>query len=234
MPLIASAMQGLSLAVAHTWTAIQTFVGIDQSAGIIRLNALVKRFIYLAIDDAISPWTFTDVAGTNTNSGIIDGIDGGHRITTGTTANDKGSLGLNNIRNFDPANCRIYGIVRRNTAATLVRVGITDNNSDISDEAVNLEEDTNRTNKALVGRDAGGATVIETDIVISTAITPFKIICGASNQELFLIESGAWVLKATQSTRLPTDANQPFFAVATSDTNASTGDMLYLEVFNAS
>lgn len=212
-----------------------TDADIEMQGGPTIKNALVKRFVYHANNAGYDPWTKTNLAGGGvTDSGVIDGIDGGRRLTTGATISDAGSLSLNNIRHFNPANCTIYGVTKRNEADSGLYCGIADNTNYATDEAVIMVNHSANANLTLDADDGGVGTSVSTDVATGTGIVRFKIICGASNQKLYLLVASVWTLKATQSTRLPTDAAQPYFHALTNAAAAKTCDLIDYEAFNDS
>jgi len=204
---------------------------IELEGGLTFQNSLTKQFVYDANVDAIDPFTFTDIGGTGTDDGVQDGIDGGRQISAGTTDGNSSSLNTNDIRHFDPASCIFYAKIKNNTATTFVSCGITDNLAFLTDEVIEYQDGFS-TVKRLVTLDGGAATAVNTDISNNTTLTDVKIICTSTDQQMFLIVSGVWTLKATQSTRLPTDAAQPFVGIISDANGTRNGTITSMRVEN--
>jgi len=179
-----------------------------------------------------SGWLFTDVAGTGSGS-VIDGIDEGYRITTGTVSADRSYITKNDIRHFDAALCTVYGILKHENVTEISRMGISAG-ADLGAASVNTIVcimDTNLTNVGLYSSD-GTSTTTETNVVNSANAVTFKIINDATNMRLFILESGAWVLKVTKTTNKPTGAMQPAFGCRTRAGSAHFANAIYLKVQN--
>lgn len=216
-----------------TWIeGVNTGSDIDMDAGIIYQNLFTKKFDYDANANGVNPFTLVNVTGTGTDNGIIDGINDGRQLQAGATSSDWSTLTLNNIRNFDPANCVIFGIMRRDTASTESMCGISSLANYSTGSSVSLYDYSANTYKRLwvVAGGSGGGT--NTDVAIDTAWTPFKIVCTSANQKLYTLVSSIWTLKVTQSTTLPTVACQPFLHVFSASNGTRTTSMRRLLVLN--
>jgi hypothetical protein len=97
---------------------------------------------------------------------------------------------------------------------------------------VSIHNSTTQTFIQLIGVASSSATAVNTDVAITDQIIPYKIICGASDQKLYLLVSGVWTLKATQSTRLPTTACQPIVSSFTSNSDENWADGIFMELVN--
>jgi hypothetical protein len=157
-----------------------------------------------------SSWTFTNVAGTTTNT-MVDGTAGGFRMTTDTTAATRGGLSNNDIRNFNPTDSTVYGIFSFDNTATFVTSGLSDNvnTNTTSTEYAAVNLDTTLTNVALASCDGTTLSKTETDIALSTDPVIYRLVLGSANLKLYLYISDAWVLKVTKTTNRPTAALMP-------------------------
>lgn len=228
-------------------TASPTFTGTVtgptyESTKGITLQAISKVwedfFVYSTVttnNPTGGPYTFNDVQGTNVGA-MLDGLNNGFQITTGATSSDRASINTNNIRHFNPAACTIYGIIGFDNSANWTYCGICENtdpsNGDGTNENVTCALNTTLGFVALSCASAAGQTEVTSDVATGTANVAFKIVCGASNQKLYLLVAGVWTLKATQSTRLPTAAMQPIFNVRTVAADTAVSRISYLRVQN--
>ena len=147
-----------------------------------------------------SSWTFTNVGGTTTNT-MVDGTDGGFRMTTDTAAATRGGLSNNNIRNFNPTDSTVYGIFSFDNTATFVTSGLSSNvnTNTTSTEFAAVNLDTTLTNVALASCDGTTLSKTETDIALSTDPVIYRLVLGSANLKLYLYISDAWVLKVTKT-----------------------------------
>ena len=197
--------------------------------GGIKIGKMYKEWVYYGEQD---DWTLTDEINNGSKS-LPDGIDQGIRVASGGVNLDSSNINKNDIRRFDPANCVIYGIFRRNEASQISMAGISAN-QDTTTEGVVIEEDTNDTFIRLQAFVGSAATTQDTDVAISTNSIPFLIICTATNQTLFLLVAGKWTSKAVQSTRLPTAACQPIVRTKSRANGTHTTDLIFMLLRNSS
>ena len=157
-----------------------------------------------------SSWTFTNVAGTTTNT-MVDGLAGGVRSTTDSTMSTRGGFSNNDIRNFNPTNSTVYGIFSFDNTATFVTCGLSNsvntNTTSTQYAAVNL--DTTLSNVALASCDGVTLSKTETDIALSTDPVIFRLVLGSTNLKLYLYIADKWELKITKTTNRPSVALQP-------------------------
>ena len=179
-----------------------------------------------------SPWLFTNNAGTNAGS-MLDGINEGYRITTGASTSDRAVITMNDVRHYDAALCTIYGSFKYSNANNVTQMGICDavDTELAATELITCVLASASTFVAIRSSD-GAVSDSASDVSLSTSLVTFKIINDATNMRLFILESGAWVLKVTKTTNKPaSQAMQPVFGVRTT-LNAETGDAIYLKVQN--
>jgi len=182
-------------------------------------------------------WTFTDVLGTGSGA-MVDAIDGGYAITSGGTDGDNSSITMNDVRQFDPTNCTIHGIITLGqTGENKMACGISDGaNPVLAANHVAVLRYLAQTGSAVVFTlvTSGGSaiTAVSTDITGTTNLTPFKIICDSTNVRLFLLVNDIWTLKATGTTNLPSTKCQPIFNSGTDETAARTNSVQRLRVQN--
>jgi len=157
-----------------------------------------------------SSWTFTNVAGTTTNT-MVDGTAGGFRMTCDNVGATRGGLSNNDIRNFSATDSTVYGIFSFDNTATFVTNGLSSNvnTNTTSTEYAAVNLDTLLTNVALASCDGTTLSKTETDIALSTNPVVYRLVLGSANLKLYLYISNAWVLKVTKTTNRPTAALQP-------------------------
>ena len=195
-------------------------------------ETLTKRYEDFFCGDSISVlWTQANVAGSSTFSKET-GINEGVRITTADTSGNGGYLWFNDQNNFNGASFTLYGICKYDNSSALMLMGVS-SGSDPANNVRNyalLEQNTGVTNIQLKVGDNSTPSRTATDIATSTNVVTFKITSDGSNVKLYLLVSSAWVLKATDSSDLPTGAVQPIFEVATQDASTAVGNMIYLKL----
>jgi len=211
----------------------KTITDLEITAGI-RLEAISKTFEHYFTGDSVDViWTFNDIAGSNSLT-MNNGIDSGLRITTGALTNNRGTINFNDIRHFDPANCTIYGVITNEDDVNTTFCGISDGDRMISATTSSVGIDIGASNSfiSLGSSNGASASLSDSDVAPSSAITPFKIICNATNLRLFLLVAGVWTLKVTKTTLRPTAACQPELDVITLENAAHFGEILYMRVQN--
>jgi hypothetical protein len=220
---------------AQTFSQIQTMLGLEITGGT-TLQKINKRAVFPftgKLLDVTHYWTLSDVTGSGGTAVIQDGIDGGVRITTPASASAKTSLTQNDVRHWNPANCIFWGIGKYQNVTVSMHQGISDNNNSATDNGVWFNINTDTSFMLLLGREAGLGLAVNTDV--STNVSdpvPYKIICSATNQKLYLLVGGVWTLKATQSTKLPTAACQPHLQAITSNSDANWAEIIFMELVN--
>lgn len=172
-----------------------------------------KQFVeYFSGNDLNPVWTKNSLQGTPT-FGMADGINGGFRITCSGAQN--GSITFNNVRHFDPTSCTFYMIIN----------GAFNTRTDIMGGLSNVAELMNaNVNKIVIKQDNGTGTgtqlmigngITESQTTLSgvtlDALNTFKVVCTASSVKAYLLVGGEWILKATDTTDLPTVPMQPAF-----------------------
>jgi len=192
----------------------------------------VSHFVeWFSGDDIDSIWTKTDVAGTNTFA-MADEIDGGFKITTGSTTNDRGTINFNNKRHYDPRASILICIVKTDgTSNSVTDVGMAEDATDFpssTDRIISRLELGNTT--IFLTTSDGTVTNTDTGVAISSNFVGLKFENGSANAKLFI----DGVLKATGTTNRPTIALEPVFSVKTLTGSAKFGQIRYLEVFNTS
>ena len=208
--------------------------GISHPAGISQ-HSLTKKFVdYFSGTALNAAWTKVDFTGTGSST-LVTGINGGLVVTTGASTNDASGITLGNICHFDPANCVIYGIVKRDVANSRVGMGLS-SGAQINNTTHNVLfwSPSDGTYLYLQTSDGTTASTTDTDVANTTSKVPFKIVCGASNVKLYLLVSGIWTLKITKTTNRPTSACQPIGAVYSLTASAKTGTLIFTEVQNDS
>ena len=197
-----------------------------------------KYFEHFFTGDSIDAiWTQTDGAGAGTFA-MQDGLNGGLRITTSATGGDRSHIHFNNIRHFDARSSTFYGIVRFQNSANggQVYYGMSAA-GDIQGASTHYYIIVLNSNSGLISiqtMDGTTATATDSDVTSSTAVVPFKIISNGTNIRFYLLVAGAWTLKVTKTTNLPTaaTATQPVMQVRTGAAATLWGEALYCKVQN--
>ena len=195
----AAAAAGVSLSDNNTWTGIQTFdTNIEPSGGIAIKPIMTRTFDYLALDDTIDPLILSNVVSSNTDNGVITGISNGRQVTTGTGSGAAASLHPV-PKNYDPTNIVCYGMAKRNSATCNIWLG-SFSEEDQGGDMVAYLDGTQATYKSFVVRqNTWGQLIAATDVPIDTNWTSFKLISDGTTQTMYLLVSGVWTAKATNS-----------------------------------
>ena len=174
-------------------------------------------------------WTENNVTGTNTFA-MADEIDGGFKITTGTSGSDNGIIDFNDIRQYDPAASVLIAIAKKtSTTATRTRVAIGNTTPNIGTHIAYYDANTEVSNFRLATGDGGGASFTNTSITLDAAWHLIVIDNGVTNTLL----SMDGVLEVTKSTDKPTLKMAPsFYVVDLASSSAKTGQIRYLEAYN--
>jgi len=229
---------GVSLSDNNTWTGIQTFnKNIEPSGGIAIKPIITRTFDYLALDDTVDPFVLSNVVGTNTDDGVITGVDNGRQVTTGTGSGAAGSLHPV-PKNYDPVNLVVYGLAKRNDATCNIWLGAF-SQLDQGGDMVAYLDGTQATYKSMVIRQHDwGQLIAPTDVAIDTNWTSFKIISdGDPAQTMYLLVGGVWTAKAT-NTVVGYAPDDPMFAEFyinnDATTNAVSGQFSRIRIENLS
>jgi len=174
-----------------------------------------------------SRWTQTNVAGTGTFA-IDDTIDGGLKITTGSSNADKSQITFNNIRQYSPTGSVCIGVASRGANAQY-KMGLFNLLDDTTDQRAFVENGATQTYYRL-GTAASSQTMTETNIAVDTSWRVSRIELTSSNCTLSI----DGVLKATNDSNdnLPTSKLQPTFQSRTLTSSAVNCNIRYMETYN--
>tara|TARA_R110000787_G_scaffold286259_1_gene403887 strand:+ start:871 stop:1722 length:852 start_codon:yes stop_codon:yes gene_type:complete len=200
---------GVSLSVANTWTAIQTFLDVEITGGIQSTRLFSKYFEEYFTGNTLGViWTLVNTAGSGSAS-LTDGIDNGVTLATGGSEDNKSALTLNNIRHFDLAKSTFYCIVVNNNLGRAT-AGLSNGGDPLGvTNSYSVLDSNSNSNFALQTGDGSGISNTVTDITKNTNVNQWKIISNGTNVKLFAMVLGSWVLKVTKTTNLPTGSGQP-------------------------
>ena len=205
------------------------------AGGISLKSFLPKLFEGYFMGDSIDViWTQTSGSGAPTFA-LQDGVDGGLRISTNAAANARGSINFNNIRNFDPANCTIWGVFKSGNAGTAFHLCGLAASTDIGSTLLTCDMRVGTdTEIAIETGDGTTRSVTASSVALSADPTPFKIVSNGADARLFLLVAGIWNLEVTKTTNLPTAASQPWVYSETGDSSVRFTEILYLRAQNDS
>ncbi len=206
---------------------------VPQPLSIIAETHMVEWFSGSVINS--DRWTERDVQGTNTFA-MADEVDGGFKITTGTTTGNRGLLHFNDIRHYDSSGCIIIGIFRT-PSQTFYRagMGMSDRNT--------MDQDSNIIGAFAVAGDQFTEYVVISDSGSSQGFTASSVtvdfISHVHKVEIFggvkvnyLIDG---ILEATKTgAQIPGTGvkMQPGFTSQTTNTTAKTSHITYMEAYN--
>lgn len=176
-------------------------------------------------------WTTFDFQGTGIYS-MVDAIDEGFQIQTGTANNDNSNLTFNDKRQFDSENCVFIAVVRSvDSALRRHAVGISDSKgipSGTNDIAVISDDTTTSAFKFIRTQDGSAGTSTDTDVSRDEIFHTYIGDMSASDGKFFI----DGILKVTQTTNLPVGKCQPVFLGVTRTTAAKQHRIRYFEIKN--
>ena len=191
-----------------------------------------QRFIDRFDGDALrSWWTENDVLGTGTFA-MLDDINEGFSITTGSTTNDASAIDFNDIRQYSNTNSGLISIHKQISATTTVTnlSGLVNPsffyNRNSSMVGIHTTSDANNFVIRTADNDAtsGTGTTVSTD----TNWHEFRNELNSSNSLLWIDKS----FELVKTTNLPTLKLQPAFLEQTLTSSTREGRIRYMEAWN--
>ena len=176
-------------------------------------------------------WTANSLAGSPTFA-MVDEIDEGFSISTGTTSSAHGTIDFNDKRQYDPADSVMIFPAKKVSASDIrLFLGMASiGNFAGSGHWVLLYAQTGTTtNFAIQTRDGSAQSQTESSIALDTSWHSYKIENGASNNKLYI----DGVLEVTKTTNRPTTKCQPIMSVWNQATTTNVESRIrYLEAYN--
>ena len=191
---------------------------LDPAPEVISKQHFVEWFSGDTIDTI---WNINNVTGTGSVA-MLDEVDGGLRVTPGTTAFDATQIDLGGMQHYEETASVFIGVVRKQTGTTgRMFFGGVDANY-------------NNSHHVLAWFDTTGTLEIRTGTTeVNTTVTPgtdwIKVKLDLRSSSALLIVNG--VLEAVGTGTLPTQPQNPAFGrqfVAAGD----VGDIKYCEAYN--
>ena len=175
-----------------------------------------------------SIWTFDAIS--SGTSAMLDSIDGGFGITTGTTVGGGGNINFNNIRHYSEIGCGCMITHRVSSVSNFFQlVGMFGDSTAITLNRIMCKQDTALdTNINLTTTDASSSTDVSTGVTQST--NPHDSVLEALSSHATLHLDGDF--GALSTTNLPTIKLQPFCRMGTRNTTSKVGEVVYLEAWN--
>lgn len=174
-------------------------------------------------------WNLNDVVGTGSVA-MVDAIDGGLRLTSGTTTADNTQLTFNNIRHYLETSCSCISTWKRNSASGVCNVGLKNPITQMYGLHLFMGDDRNdQTFKRLITNSITSLTTVNTDVLVDTAFHKWVLEIISSTNGTLKLDG---ILKATVSIDLPTLRLQPTISAFALDSIACQTDIRYFEVFN--
>ena len=175
-------------------------------------------------------WDKENISGTGTFA-MADEVDGGFKITTATTANNRNAITHNQINHYDYQNARMIWISKTTESTLRYRIeGFKDNTSYVTNSAIVFDY-TGNTYKKLATY--GSSTGTSTDSTVTTADSTwrtYEIALTSSDCKLYIDGT----LEVTNSTNLPAAALEPFHWIQTDTAASRSLQLRYHESFNTS
>ncbi len=193
----------------------------------------VSHFVEWFSGDSLDAiWTQHNETGSNTFA-MADEIDGGFKITTGTSFLDEATIYFNNKRHYDPRDCELIAISKSDSADHTIMTGMSNLNDPISDGTapdIGVLDETIQTHFQADSSD-GSVSLVAMSIVIDNDYHIWKITCGSANIKYF----ADGVLEVTKTTNRPTQDMQPVLSIFTRENpGAASTQITYMEIYNTS
>lgn len=172
-------------------------------------------------------WNKRDISGTGTFA-MVDAVDEGFSITTGSSINNASLIDFNQIRQYSET-ASILLMVFRRVASSAGRIeGGFKNLTDISTDFVAVRDLVQDTFKRFITADATTAKTTNTSVSVNTLFTSYKIEMKSASAECSIAD----ILEVTHTTELPTAKLEPYFRVRTQTSSVREGRIRYLEAYN--
>jgi len=180
------------------------------------------NFTGAALDSNI--WT---TEGAGSSYAMVDAIDGGFRLTTGTSNSDSANIHFNDIKQFDDSASEFISVIKLTTLTNqITAVGLRD-----GEDFVRMLFDSNTGSGEFTMQTKDGATAETTDTGI-TGDTNWHVHSGkmlSASVEGYI----DGVLKATHSTNIPDSGQlEPLYFVFNRTAATNSSDIRYFEVYN--
>ena len=173
-----------------------------------------------------SIWNQRNTNGVGTYA-MVDAVDEGFSITTGTSTSNASDIDMNDIRHYSEDNYVCISIFRRVTTLSIVQQ-ISVNNGATFNHYVLVQDDTINTFYDLFTKDGTTPSAQDSDIAIDATFHSHKIELNGTNARLDI----DGVLKVTKTTNLPVAALQPAFRVFARGTGGKEGRFRYIEAYS--
>lgn len=224
---------GASTSDANTWTATQTFDTIDVTGGL-TFQLLGNQFFEETFGgdslDTTHKWALVNTAGSGSQT-FLNAINSGCQITTGgSTNNTTNIISGETPEHFDMRLCTWYCILKYDNSDNDTWCGISQ--ASYNSKSVWVLLSTDNTYVALGSTDTSTSDT-ESDITLGTDFVVCKVISNGTNLRLFIQVAGAWVLKVTKTSDLPSaTGGSPFFEVQTLGGSTAISQILYVRAEN--
>jgi len=173
-------------------------------------------------------WLLAHQQGTGSGA-MDDAVDGGFKITSGTTIFDSTTIAFNGIHQYEPTGCVLIAVVTsENIANGLVQVGLHSGTIGGNFDSMVHDGRKGTANYRLITIDTTFATV-DTGVAVDNNPHSIKL----EGLSASVKDSIDGILRATATTQLPVDAQEPYIR-ARSETASQAGvhKVRYLEAFN--
>ena len=176
-------------------------------------------------------WTTDTGVGTPTYA-MADSVDGGFTITTGSSANDRGSISFNGKHQYAFDGSVLIYVGKADSIVNTIAIAAL--NSGVTFAGGNdwayvgnhsAVDSTNFTSRTSSG---SAQSTTSTGVALDTNYHVFKTETKSSSVE-FSIDG---VLKTTITTNLPNRSLQPMYTVQADEASSKVGSILYLEAYN--
>ncbi len=188
-----------------------------------------QHFVEWFSGDALdSIWTQTDEQGINTFA-MDDIIDGGFKITTGTTSSDRGHINFNAIQHYSNTGLRSYCVSKLSHTTSI-------NSDTLMADTLSFgnhidygnHNSASSANWRLLSRDGAAQSTVTSSIVVDTNWHNHSVQLDSTMVKSYL--DGDFLLVKTNN--LPTAGLSPVLRIETNTSASRERSFSYFEVYN--
>lgn len=174
-------------------------------------------------------WEFKNIQGTNSGA-IVDAINGGYEITTGSNLNDRASIYFNSIRQFDFESSVVICTMKYENSSQVQYCGLSA--SDRLDTAsvanISVNVDTLLSNYGITSSTGSSGSNSQSSLPRDANFHDHKIIASKTDIRLFIDTA----LEVVKTTNRPTGNANPCFENFTRTGASKIGTIRYYEAYN--
>lgn len=177
-------------------------------------------------DSLDSIWSIRDIGGGS--NAMNDAVNGGFKLTTGTSTNNHSTLHFNDISHYSHNSSVWIAVVTRDAADTWINCGLTEQFNVPSDTHINYDNDSTQSFIRLQTGLNNANTNIITSVATGAERRKIRLELRASSGLMWIDDA----LAGISTTNLPDVVQQTFLKVATRAAAAKDALLHYMECYN--